>query len=49
MSDIAAGDLGTSVSGMSGGVSNRELIKELEEVALEHVRKRYYTLNKRYG
>lgn len=29
---------GTSVGGKSGGVSNSDLIRELETVALEHVR-----------
>lgn len=29
---------GTSVEGMSGGVSNSDFIRELEVVAIEHVR-----------
>lgn len=38
---FAAGSAhGSRIGGKSGGVRNDELVKELKEVALEHVRKR---------
>lgn len=38
-----ASDHRSEVGGKSGGVLNKDLVRELEEVALEHVRKNHTT------